>query len=720
MVTALSAGLTLYALYWTQFNVTTQVYRASFLGLSLLLGCFCYPLARGRDIVAIAGAAALAAFFGGAFILYASGVAWPEWAAFDPLALATLGAVLVITLAYYLWDRQRGKGTGVGWWDVALGVTGFAASFYLVIVYQAALHRVTNPTPAEVTLGILLIAVSFEATRRSAGMALPLTGVLVLLYGWLGPVLPEPFDHRGYGVARIVGQNYLTLEGIFGVPLDVAATFIILFTIYGAVLEYSGAGKFFLDWSFAAMGKSRSASGVGRAVTLAGFLFGTVSGSGVATTVTLGTLAWPMLKKAGYDRDTAAGVLAASGIGAILSPPTLGAAAFLIAEYLRITYLDVLVMALIPTLLYYASCFVVIAAEGHKLGKGLALGDAATESLWLLTRRFGYHFTSLFLVAVLMGFGLSVFASVYWSTMIAFALSFFRPETRLSSTRAALCGLAAAALVYSTAFVPDLFDWVTPGSAIYVGFLVTVVVALWTRSAEDKRLMDALEAGGKGALSIAATTAVAGVLVSIVTLTGLGLKISGIIVDLALGVPFLTVAYAALAVLVLGLAVPVTASYIIAAVTVVPALTQAGVSEAAAHMFVFYYAVLSDVTPPTALSPYAAASITGGRPFWTMVATWKFCLPAFIVPFVFTLDPKGPGLLLLGGYEDALEIILIALVSTVVLALAVGGVARGILPGWRRVVIGLGGLLLLVPIGWARLAGAVLSATAIVPQTKRS
>jgi TRAP transporter 4TM/12TM fusion protein len=716
---AMAVCLSLYALYWTQFNVTTQVYRASFLGLTLLLSCLYYPIGLGAGRAGARAAAGLVVFFAAALADYA----WREgpgaWRSFDPVAAAGLAAALAGVAAFAVWRRRRRGSRGApvaGAADVAVGLAGLVAALYLVVDYQSALHRVTNPTSAEVTLGLLLIAASFEATRRASGLALPLTGILLLLYGYLGPLLPEPFDHRGYGVARIVGQNYLTLEGIFGVPLDVAATFIVLFTIYGAVLEYSGAGRFFLDWSFAAMGRSRSAAGVGRTVTLAGFLFGTVSGSGVATTVTLGTLAWPMLKEAGYDRETAGGVLAASGIGAILSPPTLGAAAFLIAEYLRISYLDVLVMAMVPTVLYYASCFVMIAAHGRRLGTA-SVRQAAGASLFELTRRYGYHFTSLFLVAALMATGLSVFMAVFWSTVAAFALSFLRAETRLTSLHAAAAGAAAGVSLYLATRLPSVAELAdsmlgfvaTAGNCAFLGLLVTFGVALARRRAEDGRLLAALEAGGKGAVAIAATTAVAGVIVSIITLTGLGLKISGIIVELAMGVPFLTVLYAAVAVLVLGLAVPVTASYIIAAVMVVPALTQAGVSEAAAHMFIFYYAVLADVSPPTALSPCAAAAITGGSPFRTILATWKFCLPAFVVPFLFALDPRGDGILLLADWQTNLIMAALTLLAVVALALAVGDGAGA---RWRRAAFGAAALLLVWPTPWTRLVGGSLALAA--------
>ena len=721
----LAAGLSVYALYWTQYSIATQVYRASFLMVVLALSFLLYPLRGRRSWLELAGVLAVGAVLVG---LYWS-VAQPNVRGrfLDELGqattLGTLLAALAILAAYAAYQRRRRDEAGVPAYDVALALLSILSLSFLILNYEVALQRIINPTATEVLMGILLIVVVLEATRRTTGWPLPVTAILFLLYAYFGPYVPDPFGHRGYPIQRIIGQNFLTLEGIFGVPLDVAATFIILFTIYGAVLEYSGAGKFFLDWSFAALGRSQSGSGPGRTVTAAGFLLGTVSGSGVATTVTLGSLAWPMLKRGGYDRDTGGGILAASGLGAILSPPTLGAAAFLIAEYLDVSYLDVLVMAMIPTVLYYLSCLLMIEADSRRMHTRAV--PVQTAPLGELTAKYGYHFSSLFAVAIFMAFGMTPFMAVFWSIVIAFMLSFLRPETRLTSfvavgagavltlglivlgetwSRAAFWGMMLAAAIATLVVLARIFNVRLP------------IPGLRDSAAEDTRLLAAFEAGGKGALSVAATTATAGLIVSVVTLTGLGLKISGIIVALSGGIPFLTVLYAALAIWVLGLAVPVTASYIIAAVMIVPALREIGVPEPAAHMFIFYYAVLSDVSPPTALSPFAAAAITGGNPFRTMMLTWKYCLPAFLVPFMFTLSREGSTLLLLGeggGILTADPLVatwtfVTACVAVAALAVTFGGwlLDQATLP--ERIIMGIGGLALLYASQTTDLVGGLL------------
>jgi TRAP transporter 4TM/12TM fusion protein len=407
----------------------------------------------------------------------------------------------------------------------------------------------------------------------------------------------------------------------------------------------------------------------------------------------LGSVSWPLLKRAGYSAETGGAILSAAGIGALLSPPTLGAAAFLIAEFLRISYLQVLAMAIVPTLLYYLSIVLMIEADSRRLGTRPAdpgfhpsahntragdpgfhpsahntrAGDPGAAGLVQLTKRYWYHFTSLAAIAVLMITGLSAFRAVFWATVLAFALSFVRRESAL-----------------------------TP-----------------------PRLFAALRTGGAGVLGVAATTATAGIIVGVVTLTGLGLKVAGIIVSLAGGHLSLTVLYSAGAVLLLGLAVPVTASYIIAAVMVAPALIHAGVPDVAAHMFIFYYAVLSEVSPPTALSPFAAAAITGGNPFRTMMLTWKYTLPAFLVPFVFTLSPQGLGVLLQAPVRDIVTASVTSAAGVAALAAGLGGWLRGPLSQPRRAGLTAAGLLLCYAAPWADLAGVGVIAVVLILQSVR-
>ena len=496
------------------------------------------------------------------------------------------------------------------WWDWMAAALSVAIVVYLIQGGDDFTDRNTSPDRWDIVFGIALIVLVMEAMRRTNGWIMPAITSAFLLYALFGPYLPAPWTHKGYEIGRLVGVMYMTLEGIYGVAVDVSSSLIILFTIFGAFLQYSGAGKFYIDFSFSAMGGKPT--GAGRTVVLASFLLGGPSGSGVATTVTLGAVAYPMLAKAGYERNAAGGLLAAGGLGAIISPPVLGAAAFLIAEFLKISYLDVLLMAVIPTLMFYLALFLMVEIDSRKYGMG-ATAFEKVDSVWNLTRKYGFHFLSLISIIAFMMWGFSPVLSVFWATVVAFVTSFLRRDCALLSY--------------------DLFQG--RGSL--------------TQNLFRSPFVKAMEGGSIGVLNVAATCAGAGIIVGVVTLTGLGLKFSSIVIDYAGGSLLLTAIFTSLVVWIVGLAVPVTASYIICAVIAAPALIKLGVPDFAAHMFIFYYAVLSEVSPPTALSPFAAAAITGGDPYKTTLQCWKYTIPAFLVPFMFVLDPSGQGLLLMGS-----------------------------------------------------------------------
>jgi len=572
-----------------------------------------------------------------------------------------VGFVLVLSfLSFPIIARLRDR---IGWWDWVLAAISAASIGYIIAGGDALADRATSPNHADLVVGVVLILLVLEAVRRASGWIMPAVVLAFIAYAMLGSWLPPPWTHRGYDVFRLVGHMVLTLEGIFGPAVDVSSTLIILFTIFGAFLAQSGAGKYFIDFSVALMGRRRN--GAGRSVVLASFLLGGVSGSGVATTVTLGSVAYPMLSKAGYGKNNAGGLLAAGGLGAIMCPPVMGAAAFLIAEFLKTSYLDVVMMAIIPACLYYMSLFLMVEFDGRKFGAAEAV--ARTESYASLLRRGAHYFLPLVAIVVLLLVGFSPVMAVFWATVVAFAASFIRRESAL---------------------VP-------------------------------RKLVAALAAGSTGVLNVAATCAAAGVIVGVVTLTGLGLKFSAIVVGFAGGSLFLTAVYTALVVWVVGLAVPVTASYIICAVIAAPALVHVGVPDYAAHMFVFYYAVLSEVSPPTALSPFAAAAITGGDPYKTTLQSWKYTLPAFLVPFMFVLDPAGVGLLLKGTLWQTVLTVATAAVGIVALAAGVQGWFLRATTRIERYLLIASGLLLVYPGAITDGLGLVLIAVVAIGQKLR-
>jgi TRAP transporter 4TM/12TM fusion protein len=553
--------------------------------------------------------------------------------------LRGLHVAMVLFLSYLVFPPMKKMRGSIAWYDVLLAFISVVPIVYMLYDFEGFIYRAVTPDMWDIVLGVILIVLILEATRRSTGWVMPFVVICFLIYAYIGPELPSPWTHRGYSIKRIIGHMYMTLEGVFGVPIDVSSTFIILFTIYGAILEYSGAGKFFIDFSFGLMGGKPTAAG--RTVTMASFLLGGPSGSGVATTVTLGSVAYPMLAKAGYDKESAGGLLSAGGIGAIISPPVLGAAAFLIAEILKVSYLQVIKMALVPTLLYYWSIFLMVEFDAKRFG-ARKIEVQAGESAWDLTRRYWYHFSSLIAIVVFMVIGFSPIWAVFWATVLAFASSFLRRDT-----------------------------------ALYFN-----------------KTVKALSSGSISVLSVASTCASAGIIVGVVTLTGLGLKFSSIIIAYAGGNLFLTAVYTGILMWVIGLAVPVTATYIIGAVIAAPALITLGVPDFAAHMFIFYYAVLSEVSPPTALSPFAAAALTGGSPFKTMMMAWKYTIPAFIVPFMFVLTPEGIGLLLEGPVGNMIWTFVTALIGVAGIA---GGASTWFFRRtalWERFFLIIGGLLL--------------------------
>jgi TRAP transporter 4TM/12TM fusion protein len=545
--------------------------------------------------------------------------------------------------------------------------------------------RAATPNQWDVILGVIFIVLVLEAARRTTGWIMPFVALLFVAYAYFGPYLPPPWTHRGYDFARLVGHLFITLEGIFGVPVDVSATLIIMFTIYGAILQHSGAGKFFIDFSLAVMGGKPNSAG--RAVVVSSFLLGGPSGSGVATTVMIGTVAYPMLKKAGFAPDAAGGLLAAGGLGAIISPPVLGAAAFLIAEFLKISYLDVIWMATIPTLLYYLSLLFMVELDAQRFG---AQNVVFTQelTLWEMTKRYGFHFISLIAVVIFMVSGFSPMLSVFYSTVLAFGMSALAPDTSLGPRKILIPLLLIGLVAGITLQIPgisgshpaELFmSWFPLLILLIMGVLAIIGLSPAGQKAvpSSEKLTKALADGSIGVLSAATTCASAGVIVGIVTLTGLGLKFSSIVLDLAGNSLLLTTIYTALVVWIIGLAVPVTASYIICAVIAAPALTKLGVPDFAAHMFIFYYAVLSEVSPPTALSPFAAAAITGADPYRTTMQAWKYTLPAFLVPFVFVLDPLGIGLLMKIPKDGSIyDIFLITAITAAGLASLAAAVQR--------------------------------------------
>jgi TRAP transporter 4TM/12TM fusion protein len=530
VITVLAVGMSGFAIYTAVFPVTTQIVRGVHVAFLLALSFLFYPFAK----------------------------------------------------------KFRSRITLV---DILLALAGLGTILYMLIDFEDFIYRAVTPERWDMICGVAFLLLILEATRRSSGWIMPISCIFFLVYAYVGPWIPAPWTHRGYDLERIIGHMYMTLEGVFGVPIDVCSTIIIMFCIFGAFLTVSGAGKFYVDVAFAAMGRKPTAAG--RAVVATSYFLAMASGSGVANTVAIGSVAYPMLKKAGYDKNNAGGFLAAGGMGAITTPPVMGAAAFLIAEFLRISYVDVILLALLPAALYYWGLLLMVEFDAKKFAlKAVEIEKRGT--VWQLTKAYGYHFLPLIAIVAFLVRGYTPQVAVFAAILTCFLVSFIRKESRFT--------------------VP--------------------------------RIIEALKQGSLTVLNVAAICASAGIIVGVVSLTGLGLKLSSIIIGYAGGNLVVTALFTGILLWVIGLAVPITATYIIAAVIAAPALIKLGVPDYAAHMFIFYYALLSEVSPPTALSPFAAAAITGGDPYKTTMMAWKYAITAFLLPFIFTILPAGRVLLL--------------------------------------------------------------------------
>lgn len=587
-----------------------------------------------------------------------------------------LAATLPLIFLLYRSRVRRQTASGVDvppWWDwVLTALAIFVATYPILPIvigdggggFNAFLDRQGSLGTVDVLAGTALMILILEATRRTTGLVLPIFCLIFFAYAYYGGYLPIewPISHAGINFDQIINGFYNDQSGFFGTPLNVAATYIVLFIIYGAVLSATGAGRFFIDFSFSLFRTSRSAPG--RTVVTSGFLLGTVSGSGTATAVTLGSLAWPILKRAGYPRENGGGVLAAAGIGAILSPPTLGAAAFIIAEYLQVSYLEVMVWAIIPTILYYAGIFLAVEIDARRYGTHAV--EIPHKRVGALLLRFGYHFLSLAVIIFFLAIGATPFRSIVYATLVAAAFGLIE---RIVSRR------------------DPLDDAAQPES---------LPRALLTYARD---LYRALASGIRQALPVVAVCAAAGIITSVIVKTGIGLTFAGMLVGVGQAasedprvVLAVTVLLAAVAITLLGLAVPVTASFIIAWVIVGPALVELGVDRPEVAMFIFYYAVLSEVSPPTALAAVAASAITGGDTIRTMWQATKYALPAFLAPLAFVLTPAGGALILRGDPLTSLWVGVVSLLAVAALAGATGGWIRYSASWPERIVLAVGAI----------------------------
>lgn len=559
-------------------------------------------------------------------IVFVGFVAWSLYGAVVPVEtymfrMVHLGFIYALAFLAYPLSQKYDRWTR--WLDIAFAILGVAAIGYALVDLDQFVRRSTVPDSLDLFFGVAAILLLIELSRRVVGNTFTLVLVGFLVYIFFGSYFPGPIAHKGYDVDRLVGHMFMTLEGIFGVPLSVSVSFVMLFVVYGVMMDAAGAGKFWLELSLALMGRGPASAGRGAVMTTA--LLGGPQASGVATTMSVMPIMWPILKKAGYTADMAAGLVAAGGIGAVISPPLMGAAAFLIMQFLHVSFWDVVVMVLMPTLLYYAGTFFMVEMEARK--RSFAPPESTGKTFREVMRTRGYHLISLAVLVALLVMGRSPEDAALW---------------------------AIAATVVTSYISRDRGEWLTP-----------------------KRIIDATIEGAKNMLPVAILLAAAGLIVGVFSLTGLGLKISSLIMGLSGGSTILALLLALVTSFIIGLSLPITATYIMTVVMVAPALVKVGIPENVAHLLAFYFAVLSEVSPPVGLSPSAAAAVTGGNPFGAMMQAWKYSLPAFVVPFFFSATLVGANLLIVGATWDGF------ILATVTATLALFYLATGIIGYFR-------------------------------------
>ena len=512
--------------------------------------------------------------------------------------------------------------------------------------------RIANPTMLDMVLGIIATLLVLEATRRTAGLALPLLAVSFIIYAFVGPYMPGMLNHPGIPLSQFIGMNYLFSEGIFGVPLGVSATLVVMFIIFGAFLEQSGGGKFFIDLASATFGGVRG--GPAKIAVIASGFFGMISGSAVANVAGVGTFTIPLMKRVGYSPHFAAAVEAVASTGGLIMPPVMGAAAFVMAEMLGVSYLSICMAAAIPALLYYVSLFIFIDLEAAKTGlHGIPKED--------------------------------------------------KPNLRPVLRDGAHLLIPPVVLVY----LLGVMQWSAVKSGFY-GIVATAICAMLRRSTrlDRTKLVAALRKGATGTLQVAAVCACAGFVISVVSITGLGLTFSTILIEAAGGNFLLLLVLTMIASLILGMGLPATPTYIILAVLAAPAIVQMGVTPVAAHLFVFYFGALSAITPPEAMAAYAAAAIAGASPMRTGFTAWRMALPAFIVPFMFIY---GPALLMEGEPTAVFGAVVTATIGVGLFAAAIQGFALTRLTISNRSCLVVAALLLIKQ-GWkSDLAGLALA-----------
>lgn len=540
--------------------------------------------------------------------------------------------------------------------DMLVGIGGFATMIYLQINYAGLLARTGRYTNADIFFGIITIVAVLWSTYRRMGKPMVIVAIVALAYGFLGRYLPGQLGHKGFTLKRIVGIVSYSTDGILGSPLGASSTFVVTFLILAAMMEATGSGNFFINLSLAATGRRRG--GPAKAAVVASGLFGTISGSAIANVVSTGTFTIPLMKRTGFDDEFAGAVEAVASTGGQIMPPIMGAAAFIMAEMTGTPYLTIVKSAIVPAVLYYLACYFVIDIYSKKNKLKSIPADELPSAKAEMKQR-GHLMLPLVLLIVLLLMGYTCMMAGFVAIVVTWVLGLLKKESRVG----------------------------------------------------PKQIVGVFRSAACSAVDVACACACAGIITGIFQLTGLGTKLSSIIITFSFNKLFLALILTMLASLIMGMGLPTTACYIILAIMVAPALVQMGLSKIAAHLFVMYFGVISCITPPVALAAYAAAGISKTDPIKTGFRAWRLGITAFIVPFMFCY---GPELMLDGSVPN----IILAVVTSIIGVYFVAGAMEGWLFGHSlpmpfRILLFAAALCLLIPGLLTDVIGLVIGAAAL-------
>ena len=616
---------------------------------------------------------------------------------FEAYLQRSLHLSMVLPLAYLLWPvSKKASKDKVPWYDFVLALACFAPGAYIVANYWNITTRIVQIDPvtnAQLALGILLVVLLLEASRRVVGLPITIIGLVAILYMLFGDKIGGLFQGISFSLPEVIEQSFLTDEGIFSSPLGVSATYVMVFLIFGGFLEKTGVGAYFMDLAQAFTGTQPG--GPALIAVISSCLFGSISGSAVANVYSTGSFTIPLMKKIGYPVHFAGAVEAVASTGGQIMPPVMGAGAFLMASFLGLPYRKIMIAALLPAIMYYGAVFLMVRLAAHKANlKGLDAKDlpsrkAVLKKLYMIIPLAGVVY---FLLS-----GSTPMKAAIMGILLCWIVAFFLPKTenagrrRLSYAAGTVVALGFLILV----FLPGVGEFVSGSTAVTAVVAALGLTSVFLNAGMDlKGIIDAIYQGAKDIPLIAIACATAGIVLGAVALTGIGGKLVGFVLAFAQDVPILGLILIMLISIFLGMGLPTTGAYILAAALGAPILVKMGFSPLASHMFVFYFAVISNITPPVALACFAASSISGANPNKIGFQAMRLGFLAFIVPFAFCYDP---GLLMEGGLAANLW----AIASGAIAIFAFGyfwmGYITRPIPIWLRAVLLAAGVYSLFP-----------------------